>query len=724
MKNSLVVLVLTIVATFWFTGCSNSESSTSTQSFLEGGTYGNITAQTIEGSLETETMPFFGIVNPMNITTQGRDSSSQIFFPYGGIKSSYGEDYNKYGNTDTYANTMLKVRLYPNTDKIVSDTPVKMYLLSTAGGYINCITTSSDGELVLKQIMEISTQSLSSCVNTSYTVSSNTALEIALDLGEFKASSTYKFEMLWEIGDVIGFVQHRAGNFTDFSNAAFIGLNVTDTNPSTLPVNTYSSGSFLPVPNGFGFQNWGDDAYDLFTKEDIADGFGKESVCFIDNDTCVALNPFGYFLKINHDSIYQGINGLCYGYAMSSMMLKKNAYFDDKKFISDYNPLAQNAVELNYNDVNHMIASQYINQFSKGAKEYLNNTCPTFRPTDVITLIENGFNTFNPIAAIQVFNAKGLGGHAITPYAISDEGDSIKHIYVYDNNYPGDSSRYIEVNTTSGAEQWHYYSGLNAGSPGLSFEGAELNNTMCPMPLSIYSERDISVQEIDSTRFVDTNGVNAQVVDANGKISGADFSTLTNINNIPNTTLSKLTGSNNELTIADLNNSNDLADINATNLQNYLSGMFTVNAKFSTTDVNQTLGMIQSSILDSNISAAYYLRTGAIADINLSTMYTFKADATSRIVTFEHFTTSQSGVLQLMHYITMNNLGKGYIHEVEVSEDKLEQNSIGFFVKNNGEEVIVFEYNADTNASFNVLEADRYLISTQQLDSNGSVTKL
>jgi len=715
-RNALITTGLLL----FFSGCSNSDSSTSTQSFLEGGTYGSFSAKTIEGNRTTETMPFFGIVNPMNITTQGLDIR-QFFFPYGGIKSSYGEDYNKYGNSDTYANTMLKIKLYPNTLQIHEGTEVKMFILSDKDGYLSCITNNSDGELALKQLMNITPESLSSCVNASYMVNSDTALDIELDLGEFTASSSYRFEILWQIGDALGFVRKNGVDYTNNSNAAFVGLNVTDTTPSTLPVNTYSSGSFLPTPNGFGFVNYGDDAYNLFTKEDIAEGFGKESVCFVDNDTCVALNPFGYFLKLKHETIYSGANGLCYGYAMASMMLKKNAYFDGKKFISDYNPLAQNAVELNYNDVKHLIASQYINQYSTSAKGYISNTCSTFRPTDVIDIIENGFSTFNPIAAITVFNAQGNGGHAVTPYAMSDEGDNMKRIYVYDNNYPGDTSRYIEVNTTSGAEHWYYYTGLNAGSPGLVFEGAELNNTMCPIPLSIYSERDIGVQEIDSTRFIDLSKVNAQVVDANDRISGADFDTLTEINNIPNATLSEIAGSSNELTIADLADTNDLEDINATNFQNYLSSMYTVNAKFAFTDANQSLEMIQSSILDSNITTAYYLKTGEIADINLSTMYTFKADATSRIVTFEDFTTSKSGSLEMQYFLTMNSLGKGYIHQIIVKEDDLTQNSVGFFVKNSGSEIIVFEYDADTNASFNVLDAN---ISTQELDANGSVKQL
>ncbi|MCZ7671246.1 MAG: hypothetical protein M5U34_30985 [Chloroflexi bacterium] len=45
------------------------------------------------------------------------------------------------------------------------------------------------------------------------------------------------------------------------------------------------------------------------------------------------------------------------------------------------------------------------------------------------------------------------GGHAITPYAVEDQGDGIFHVYVYDNNYPN-LPRIMEINRD--AETWSY----------------------------------------------------------------------------------------------------------------------------------------------------------------------------------------------------------------------------------------------------------------------------
>ncbi|NOY88043.1 MAG: T9SS type A sorting domain-containing protein, partial [FCB group bacterium] len=52
------------------------------------------------------------------------------------------------------------------------------------------------------------------------------------------------------------------------------------------------------------------------------------------------------------------------------------------------------------------------------------------------------------------------GGHAVTPYECRQDTGTIWRIYVFDNNRPGDSAKYVEVDTATNV--W-YYAPLNVG---------------------------------------------------------------------------------------------------------------------------------------------------------------------------------------------------------------------------------------------------------------------
>jgi hypothetical protein len=59
---------------------------------------------------------------------------------------------------------------------------------------------------------------------------------------------------------------------------------------------------------------------------------------------------------------------------------------------------------------------------------------------------------------LGIYKPDGSGGHAITPYAIEDLGGGMKAIDVYDNNYPNEA-RQVLVNTT--ANTWSYSGASN-----------------------------------------------------------------------------------------------------------------------------------------------------------------------------------------------------------------------------------------------------------------------
>jgi len=73
------------------------------------------------------------------------------------------------------------------------------------------------------------------------------------------------------------------------------------------------------------------------------------------------------------------------------------------------------------------------------------------------------------------------GGHAITPYAVTDQGDDIYWVFVYDNNWPGEE-RYIEVDLY--AETWQYNAATNPDEPESLYEGDAETETLSLTPTS------------------------------------------------------------------------------------------------------------------------------------------------------------------------------------------------------------------------------------------------
>jgi hypothetical protein len=67
-----------------------------------------------------------------------------------------------------------------------------------------------------------------------------------------------------------------------------------------------------------------------------------------------------------------------------------------------------------------------------------------------------------------IFMADGSGGHAVTPFAIEDNGNGQFHILIYDNNFPG-VTRAIAVDTTT--DTWTYTGGINPSDTTELYQG-------------------------------------------------------------------------------------------------------------------------------------------------------------------------------------------------------------------------------------------------------------
>jgi len=110
-------------------------------------------------------------------------------------------------------------------------------------------------------------------------------------------------------------------------------------------------------------------------------------------------------------------------------------------------------------------------------------------------------------------NQNGSGGHIVNPYKIMvDTLNPVKEwIYIYDNNYPGDSTRKVTINKT--LNSWYYNLSVNAGDAGAEWGGDNAHKgTFITFPASqFYAQPDVdSVAKSPltlgkSTNFIEVN---------------------------------------------------------------------------------------------------------------------------------------------------------------------------------------------------------------------------
>jgi hypothetical protein len=698
-----------------------SEPNIDHTSVLQGGPYGSVAITLLDKSfgIVEESLPSFGRYDPSLVFSKGLDFRQQVVFPFGGFSTTLGEGVHRSGNTVKHEPVAAVLRFYPNTDYLLqlaqgTEGVIIITPVAVSDGIATCFVQSDDDASLALQPSEGNDACLKARFTLDDLVNTYSAAEFAFDLGEFTETSTFTLAATFFLEVPTG-----SGDGVVLSNngAAAIKLSVNEAVAIDLPSNVYASSNFIPSLNGFGFSNLGDGSFDLFPKDLIARQYGQDAVCFVENEQCKALNPYGLFIVSSLDP-HDASNGLCNGMAVASTMLANGIEpfpGSTKTVPTDYNPAASNTIELNYGDVRELIAAKQIGQLREAISNHRANYCRGLKPTQVLSEIEARFNTDDPTAVVEIFTMAREAGHALTPYALSDEGGNLRRIYVYDSNHPSDMSRFIEVDITPGQESWRYTGAVSAGAVELLYDGLETSNSMCPVPVSLYETDEVLLQPTGSTRFIDLTGVDAQIVDSEGNVSGADFDALVNINNIPGATLQTVTGSN-LLTITGLSQIAGLSDLTSENFLEHLESSYVIRAQPVTEKATQELRFLQSSIVESRLTSAYIAKLVPEEPLSADERQVFRAGASARFITVEKV---PSGLFAAKIFSTVNETQIGYVATVEVFTTALGINdSIGVFAADDGARYVVFSYDSVTGGNFTLLnEGVEYRLNLITLDA-------
>jgi len=93
----------------------------------------------------------------------------------------------------------------------------------------------------------------------------------------------------------------------------------------------------------------------------------------------------------------------------------------------------------------------------------------------------NGYGARGELYTLVLFKPDGSGGHAITPYAVEDQGGGHYVILVYDNNFPG-VTRPFYVNTNT--DTWKYVGGINPSDTSEIYTGDATSGNFFLLPTS------------------------------------------------------------------------------------------------------------------------------------------------------------------------------------------------------------------------------------------------
>ncbi len=181
----------------------------------------------------------------------------------------------------------------------------------------------------------------------------------------------------------------------------------------------------------------------------FVDAFGK-SQCYL--YTAPGTITFRPTAITKWQSIIGPWGGSCFGFAITSFL-----YFDGFLEVSKTFPGNADVYNIPIADSSRKLVNKYwIYQTGKYHRQHvLNNYASTVNQT--LLECRNMFN--NPVRddkILAMYNNNGSGGHAVTPYRCETDpiNTHIWYIYVYDNNYPNDDTKRIEVNTITNL--WHY----------------------------------------------------------------------------------------------------------------------------------------------------------------------------------------------------------------------------------------------------------------------------
>jgi hypothetical protein len=224
---------------------------------------------------------------------------------------------------------------------------------------------------------------------------------------------------------------------------------------------------FRPNTNGFQFENYGPGNQDL-TAAQVADLFGPQVCASGSGTSCVLTPPAQIWLSAENKAMQ---SGHCFGFSLTSLMIFKGQ-LDPLQYgapVAFQLPLVGNVA------LQERLAESFSLQDSPQVQRAeLGGT-----PNAELMYLKKVLAARQETYTIGMFDHAGGVGHAVTPYAVQQNGKGQYAVLIYDNNYPG-ITRGISFDTKR--DTWSYESAANPRAPSDLFHGEGKKNELALIP--------------------------------------------------------------------------------------------------------------------------------------------------------------------------------------------------------------------------------------------------
>lgn len=210
---------------------------------------------------------------------------------------------------------------------------------------------------------------------------------------------------------------------------------------------------FRPDINGFSFQNYGDDLSTVdLTSVEMQRMFGNKVCASTADGKCVLTYPAKRWMD-------EAIKAMGYGHCEGIAVLSDLIYYNQLS-PSKFGGNSTIALSLQNEMLQREIGYWWVTQVTNpgGSNKVYES------PNSVLNALVKAFGEGQNATewwVMGIYQPDGSGGHAITPFAVEDIGNTSR-IQVYDNNWPKER-RFVEVDRSSNS--WRYVASVNPNEP-------------------------------------------------------------------------------------------------------------------------------------------------------------------------------------------------------------------------------------------------------------------
>ncbi|MFP4351628.1 MAG: hypothetical protein ACLFRP_00470 [Puniceicoccaceae bacterium] len=253
-----------------------------------------------------------------------------------------------------------------------------------------------------------------------------------------------------------------------FTPLQAVELRVNRARPSVLEGDVVADTGFRPNPDGMGFENFVDIRPSDLTEDDIRLLLG---------DLAVWPEPGGGTVlkataRMISGPLLDGMTGgHCFGIGIVGSRLFRDIPLSNGDVgVGEVDPTAEEAIDLQKFQLRRPISVDMARQFTSSRLTNEINATGADGPTAAFEQIRSIFEEGDTVPVIGLYERGGGGGHAITPYAITDQGGGVFFLHVWDNNFPDEDQLVIVIDTV--ADTWEMrYADPSRGTPYPEFEG-------------------------------------------------------------------------------------------------------------------------------------------------------------------------------------------------------------------------------------------------------------